>query len=870
MKILKLKLKNFASIYNAMEAKEITIDFTQSKNKICLLIGKNGSGKTSILSMLTPFSDLGNLDVRNNQSLILKDKEGYKEIHIEKNGSIYIIKHIYSPHKDKSHSLKSYIEKDGVELNINGNVRSFLEVVKNELYIEPEYLKLIRLGSNVTNIIGLSETERKNFMSKIMSNIDVFIDYYKIVNTKERQIKDNISHIADKLSRLGISDITIANKDIDDTRLSIEKLSGIKEKISSEIAILNHDIDNIDDVENLRDNLNKTSKSVIKMKETLLKYKPDKLSSDHYKTEIDNEESEIRAINNKIATFNTILLNEITNLDSLYEQYNLVRAQYDKELDNDSTIKSMEDNLTAIRLSLRESEDILGEFKPSISYDDYVEFMSFVNELTLHLNTTYDFGSKAINKVLKLMEEGKDVNHYINSHLIDMDDNKSDVSSLFIAKVASDFLFNDRTVITCKTECEAKRVYDALKKLIEDHNVSEKNNDVSFYKDMERVNSNIINIFKMIDERSILINGLPDDIKIMFKKENLISKIKKLENPFDEKILNNYLSLITEYNRYVGNCDKYEKEEELIRKFRGTSNLTDISNQKESLENIIKDKDDKIKEIKENISKDTEILSELTRSYETNKDIYEALTEYDEMVKANNKYISDYELYKTNKEKIHDLTVNLNGVTTEYNNKNDLLHKMILNVNQYNLYMKELESFNKIYDEMDKVKESLSAKTGMPLYIIRKYLGDDTVISTNDLLDVAYNGDIELDDFEITPSSFTIPVYVRGFRMPDVKYVSQGELSFISIALSFALSSIVLSKYNIMLLDEIDGPLDSDNREKFIKILEKQIEKIDSEQNFLITHNSMFSSYPVDIIDLSFKNDTSSYPMANFINIERE
>ena len=60
-----------------------------------------------------------------------------------------------------------------------------------------------------------------------------------------------------------------------------------------------------------------------------------------------------------------------------------------------------------------------------------------------------------------------------------------------------------------------------------------------------------------------------------------------------------------------------------------------------------------------------------------------------------------------------------------------------------------------------------------------------------------------------------------------------------------------LSKYNIMLLDEIDGPLDSRNREKFIRILENQIERIDSEQNFLITHNAMFSSYPVDIIDLS-------------------
>ena len=95
--------------------------------------------------------------------------------------------------------------------------------------------------------------------------------------------------------------------------------------------------------------------------------------------------------------------------------------------------------------------------------------------------------------------------------------------------------------------------------------------------------------------------------------------------------------------------------------------------------------------------------------------------------------------------------------------------------------------------------------------------------------------------------------YNKGVRLPDVKYASQGEISFLSIALSFALSSQALAKYNIMLLDEIDGPLDTRNREKFIRILERQIDRIDSEQNFLITHNSMFSSYPVDIIDLSFE-----------------
>ena len=107
--------------------------------------------------------------------------------------------------------------------------------------------------------------------------------------------------------------------------------------------------------------------------------------------------------------------------------------------------------------------------------------------------------------------------------------------------------------------------------------------------------------------------------------------------------------------------------------------------------------------------------------------------------------------------------------------------------------------------------------------------------------------------------------------MKDVKYASQGELSFLSIALSFGLSSQSLSKYNIMLLDEIDGPLDSRNREKFIRILENQIERIGSEQNFLITHNNMFSSYPVDIIDLSFEKDKdNTYELANYIPIYRE
>ena len=181
---------------------------------------------------------------------------------------------------------------------------------------------------------------------------------------------------------------------------------------------------------------------------------------------------------------------------------------------------------------------------------------------------------------------------------------------------------------------------------------------------------------------------------------------------------------------------------------------------------------------------------------------------------------------------------------------------------------KELDLYNKKYDEMTLVKEALSSKKGMSLYYIKSYLGNTEEI-TNELLDIAYNGQIYIDNFKITPTEFTIPFYNKGHLIRDVKYASQGEISFLSIALSFGLASQTLKKYNIMLLDEIDGPLDTTNREKFIRIMENQIERIGSEQSFLITHNDMFSSYPVDVLDLSFNEQEKKYELANYIKIKR-
>jgi DNA repair exonuclease SbcCD ATPase subunit len=50
MRILRLKLVNFIGVKNGMGKDEIEINFPQNENIITMLLGKNGSGKSTIVS----------------------------------------------------------------------------------------------------------------------------------------------------------------------------------------------------------------------------------------------------------------------------------------------------------------------------------------------------------------------------------------------------------------------------------------------------------------------------------------------------------------------------------------------------------------------------------------------------------------------------------------------------------------------------------------------------------------------------------------------------------------------------------------------------------------------------------------------------
>ena len=871
MKIQSLRLRNFSAVKKAMDANEIFIDLSKSINKICLLIGPNGSGKTTILGMLQPFSDVGNLDVRNNNKLILDDKEGYKELVIKKDNDEYVIKHFYTPHKDKSHSVKSYISKNGEELNINGNVTSFKEYVKEELQIQPDYLKLIRLGSNVTSMIGLSNTERKTFMSKIMDDIGIFLEHYKSVNTKLRQLDEMISHTIDKLNRLNIIDKKEHKKEIKSLENELDKLEREFIDENNKLAILKNDLNEIDDLGNLSSNLKETTKKYVKM--TMIMERKDQIESfdvNFYIEKITSLESYLESCKNEKENNIKLIQDNLNHLNQYEEQLRTYEVQYSKEVESDKEIFRMEENLCKTRLKLREYEDIIGDFKPEFSKNELENFILFLKNSMQIIGRTYEFGKPVIERVVTLMKSKKNVINYINSHLIDLDDKKNDKDSLFLSTLASRFMFGkDEIVIDCKEQCQAKNLFIQIQNILNNHNVDDKNETSEFYHDMEYAYGNIMSVLPQFKEYKDVISRLPYDIKKTFNIDSIYDNMISLKPIYDDKKMNELLSLVTEYDNYIALYEKYNEEEMTMVKFSGLNRSNYIKEQISSISDIIDEIREKISSLKNRNLLLDEKIKESNNSLSVYLEIKDTLEKYDEIKNLYDKYTEDMVKYNSISNEIQTISLKINGIKNTIDEKKTKLQKMISDLDQYESLNKDLKLYNYIYDEMEYTKRSFSSKEGIPLRRMNSCL-DNIEDITNELLDIAYDGKIYLDKFELSPTEFGMPFYNDGFRLDDVKYASQGELSFLSVALSFALSSQVLSKYKIMLLDEIDGPLDSSNREKFIKILENQINRIRSEQSFLITHNSMFSSYPVDIIDLSFSNEINDiYPLANYIKIER-
>ncbi len=149
------------------------------------------------------------------------------------------------------------------------------------------------------------------------------------------------------------------------------------------------------------------------------------------------------------------------------------------------------------------------------------------------------------------------------------------------------------------------------------------------------------------------------------------------------------------------------------------------------------------------------------------------------------------------------------------------------------------------------VAEACHPAKGAPVEFLREFL-DSTRDSVNDLLDVAMQGEFRIG-FSLSESEFRIPVSRSSGRViPDVTEASEGQLALAKTVLSLALVRQVVQatgRYNVICLDEIDGPLDKErNRERFAEIVDRLSIELGLEQLFMISHNDNFATAPAGLV----------------------
>lgn len=879
MKITRLHLVNFRHIFSGMGKKEITLDLTKSSKKINIFIGRMGSGKTAILGHLQPFSSYGSLDERNQIDPILDGEDGLKEIDYVCNGTVYQIVHRYTWNKStNSHNTKSYIKRNGEELNSNGNNRSFKEIVHREFGIDQNFLRLLRLGPNVSNLINMKSTDRKTFIASLLQETEIYAMLYQKFNEEYRSINGALNATSSRLLNISatskdsiISEIDELSDDIrglqiiiDDKKAKIAEISGenkaiLQNRTPSEIAV---------EIEQLK-HQNRVLEQEIKMIQASIDNLP-KIDA----TELSNR---CGKLNEEVIRLNTLSVELKQRYDDLIANKNKLIDAIAMSASSDQ-IDALERSAELIEEEYQQSMRSLSSYSVPYSYKYLIDLVEIVNSIQFAINDIVAYPVEIIRKLyfsdstaLAWAARTKEISQARRNKL-----KKQLENAVYSAQYSAPIpLFFPPG---CKTKtCPFAISHPAMIRLNNPDLRSEK----------------FVKLQNEIESLDAKIAECDDMVSIQPRLENLKSRWGSIVNTLSSIqaiSCDSLIKILTDFTARSQWCDvdkimdvaelakRNERFDELKeRRLQVQKQLMDLKNDdvrtmRATLENTEKD-------ISDTLSRMEEIRDNLTEAT-AEKDATElSLATLNDLTKLQQGIENNTALFSQNVDKIDELQGTLlrisenasiqdqymgvlRSLTSEYEAKSSKLGKL-------RSALQEIDSTTELYqsylEERNIIKlilDATSSKDGIPVVMIKMFL-DECKDIVNDLISDIFDDDLEILDFTLREDSpdFKIPFSINGVRVEDISQASQGQTSVISIALSFALCRKSMFEYNIMLLDEIDNSIHRADREKFIAILAKQMQSVNAEQIFLITHNDIFqqSGLPVNLIMTTPENvDTYS------------
>lgn len=840
MRITYIRLENFIGVHAAMGLKEVEFSFENIDKPIIQIYGHNRCGKTVLIQQLHPFSSISlNGDERSDLSLILPKEVGIKNIVYEVDGEVYNITHTYQPSKT-SHTVSSSIVHNGEELNPSGGVTTFNSLIERILGINKYVFSFIINGTNLTSFGNMSTTQRKNLLNKAMG-----IDIY------------------DKIHKMATDDYRYTNKIITSLNNTKEYILSTYGSYESLCALLKQKQDEFNTLTTQESNIDKCMNVLYGEMNAITNQHPDEEivtvnnQLDTYERVVevmgsydpdmyDKLVQEQIKINNDLSTHKNERLMIRKDIDILYSKKNDIQntimqnrraaADFENMIHMRDDLINKIDNINIEMHTDGSSSYYRSMIQPAQAINDIcTEIVSCLNEN--HLKMFTEMVINGIDIAAFLIQEG--------SVLMDSEKEKSAVSRVrrMIEGVEGDFVDKECAYENC--------IYRKTHKMLETYFKSYQSSTSSQFtqydlEQIEHAHKNVLTLKRLLNiEISV-------ELKEMFNLNNIMLNVQNKQFGIDVS----YIKYLME--EAAKNEQKIQYISQLNSVKASIENMEKLLIPTDNTEDAIKAIDDQISELNNKDIELSNIIDNETRLLDDNDRQRVLLSQVKHINVSDlnkrrikltaliNQLNEKREEYNKLQYQINDIRIKINEVTIELKTISDAY-------NQYVNTVAEIDKHDSVNGRYKVIAEATSSTKGKPVLAIRDIV-ENALSLTNRLLDIMYDGEIELLDPIIDESSFTLPFRCGSHTSSDIRYGSQSESTLLSLALEMSLSAS-LSQYNVCLIDETDAYLDPVMHSSYLMMLQEMMATLKMEQLFLISHSVQPGQYDhiVHTIDLSKK-----------------
>lgn len=622
----------------------------------------------------------------------------------------------------------------------------------------------------------------------------------------------------------------------------------------------------------------------------ILKYKSKYPDLESVMNDIDRLKSELRFLQSESINAKDKLNDYLLSREEDYKSFQLKKQKLDA-MKSDFVIDDLKELISKLTKNIAQYQAIFDEIGIdglSITKDEYIVGLNALKEIKELIITMRSFANQSDIELavdyyttnFDIIGAKKKLESEIDSMIKEVDQFEKEQSFYRGLEVTASIL--QKRPETCEIDTcpfitnaleaykqEPKKNLDILEEKIAlyEQIICDKEDELRKLETLLQTYQMLHNIIRSITNSASIINKLPNgDLFI-----DLDKFLKALVNGSNF----NEINVLYSYIQYANIFELYKNEKEELTKLEYEYRLH------ENKISMIEDIDNELSELQRKLDRITEVISEYQTKISTMnssimtienqlqtlnnlKSLYEERESYEKGKSSIEEEIDDI---MVNMQKIKDNLMVLNqSQQTLIKAKSDLKplqesrENIKFNLSRLEEYYKELDDFNSKYSMVELIKKySSPTKGGIQTLFMKLYMSK-TLELTNDLLSYLFKGELELLPYVINETEFRIPCKNVNSSVvnDDISSCSSAEKSMISMILSFALLKQSSTKYNILKMDEMDGPLDQYNRTHFLTVLNIIMEKLEVENCLMVSHSSEIDMSDVDIILLS-ENNTYGY-----------